>query len=1122
MKYIFYSVLAFFLLINFSYAQQSSRVISGRVIAASDKQPLMGAAIAVPSKSAAKQTREKDVITSISLGTVTDLDGNFTLKVPNDVTEFTVSFLGFETKVVHLTDKDSFHEIALVEVMNDLEGVLVTSYQKIEARKLTAAITKVEAKEIMQAGVASIDQLLVGQVAGMQTTIATGAPGEIAKIRIRGTASLQGTKDPLWVVDGLPLEDNEVPDFKSDLGSLTASTPDAIDELRSYSIAGINPDDIEDITILKDAAATAIYGARAANGVIVITTKKGKKGAMNVSLSTNTFVGFTPNLDRLNLMNASEKVDFELAMARRADLTGAYQTSGEVYRILTDAYATTPNSELDSYQTTGVISAEKLARINQLRNVNTDWGKLIFRDSFNKQHNISISGGSDAATYYFSLGYYDEEGVTIGTGLKRYTLTAKNSFKINDKLKINTTILGTQSNRDSYLTGTGMHTNPLHYSRKVNPYLTPYDSYGNYVYDQDVVASSSASRYIPYNLLEERNNTSHTQKNLSLKGVIDVEYEILKGLTYNSQLGVQLDRGNTEKYSAWDSYVTRYYKYLSEYNNRTAYYLPDGDMINKTNSEFFQYNWKNNLQYGLNIDNMHEIDLFVGSEIRRTNSLITYERVFGYDPLTLTSQPIILPSVVTEFPEYFKVPKRSEVENAYVSFYGTASYTHNRRYTLFGSIRYDGSNLFGVDPKYRYLPIWAISGAWTASEEDFLRDNKYISFLRIKAGYGMQGNVDRSTSPFIKGVYDNVTIAGLTVPTISISRPPNEYLRWETTHNYDLGIEASFFDQRVRISAEFYRRISKDLLGNRDLALETGFSSSLVNWAEMTNKGYDLTLSTENIRTPKFRWNTTFTLSRNTNVVNKVQAPLNSIYPSLEGYPVNAVFVFKTNGLDANGIPIFVDKNGNSAASAVEFFNVDTTKRYGLSKYTNEEIANLMTYAGSSDPEFVGGFTNTFRYGNFDLTVASNFVINQTVTRTPPYAATTIYRGSNMSREVLNAWTPENTNTTLPRIIGSSTVTQYDYYVMNGLTNVPQIYNNLDIWTKKMSYLRVSSIRFGYNLPDDLVKKLSLKSLRLSLEGRNLFVISKDYTGYFDPETYGNIYAQPIQKSVSLGLNLTL
>lgn len=303
-----------------------------------------------------------------------------------------------------------------------MDEVVVTGYQQIEKRKVTSAITTVQADDIKSIGVASIDQMLEGQVAGLMSTPTNGAPGAPAKMRIRSTVSLSGSTDPLWVLDGMILEGNDIP---KDFGD-----KDNIDELQNTSIGGVNPADIESITILKDAAATAIYGAKAANGVIVITTKKGRQGKLRVNFSGGVFYTLKPDLGKLNLMNSSEKVDFELGLASRSDLD--YRSDyGEVSRLLSKY------GQLDALRENGFngISSEAQGAIDALRGQTTDWGDVIYRNAVNQQYNLSISGGSDKATYYFSGGYYNEQGTTRKTGFERYNLTLKTDFDLAKNLK---------------------------------------------------------------------------------------------------------------------------------------------------------------------------------------------------------------------------------------------------------------------------------------------------------------------------------------------------------------------------------------------------------------------------------------------------------------------------------------------------------------------------------------------------------------------------------------------------------------------------------------------------------------------------------------------------------------
>ncbi|GAA6767001.1 SusC/RagA family TonB-linked outer membrane protein [Flavobacterium johnsoniae] len=1110
MKKILHALLLFLAIAGYS---QETRTITGIIQDEADLSPIPGASIFVENNSISNKTAMAGIIQSEAIGTTTDFDGKFTLKIAKNVTSLRVVFMGYKSYTLEL-DGQKNYTVNLKSETAKLQEVVVTGYQKIEKRKLTAAVTKIDMAAIQQTGVSSIDQLLVGQIAGVAVSTPSGAPGAPAKIRIRGTASLNGTQDPLWVLDGLPLEGNDVPkNFDKD----------NIDVLNNYSIAGLNPDDIKDITILKDAAATAIYGARAANGVIVVTTKKGRAGKMVVSFNTNTFITQRPEFSKLNLMNSNEKVDFELGLASREDLTYR-DTSGDIARILNGA------NELNAYRAGGfsALSGATQESINALRNNNTNWGNLLYQTAINTQHGLSLSGGGEKSDYYFSLGYYDEKGTTVGTGFKRYNVTLKNNYEITDKFKVGISLFGSENKTSSYLTDTNAYTNPANYSRNVNPYLTPFNEDGSYKYDKDVVGLVGGD-YIPFNFLEERENTSYDLKTRSIKALLDAEYKVTKDLRVTSQLGLQLDNTSTEKYAGENSYYTRVQRERSSYfSGGKKYFLPVGGIIQNSNADFFQYNLKTMVNYSKTLGEKHEIEAMVGNELRRNDATSISTKGFGYNAQNLTTQPILFPNASFATGATWRTYAKTKNENAFASFFATASYTYDRKYSVFGSVRYDGSDLFGVDPKYKYLPLYSTSASWAVSEENFLKDNLTLSNLRLRASYGLQGNIDKGTSPYVVGANSTGTILpGNTEQTVVVISPPNEKLRWEKTTNTNIGADIGLFNNRISIVTDFYGRKSTDLIGLRSLPLENGFEFTNMNWAQVSNKGYEITLSTKNIDRPNFKWNTSINFSHNKSNIDRLQIRDNSYLPNQEGYAVNAVFGFKTNGVDENGYPLFVNKNGETVNAQTFFKLVDGFPDFpGIisdSGLTPAEFRDLFVYLGDRDPKFTGGITNTFKVSNFDLTVAASFNIKQTVTRTPPYNGTLVDRGQNYSRDILNAWSPTNTSSTLPGIT-SETGGTGDSWMANQFfagRNQVETLNYLDIYTSEMSYMRLSSVRLGYTFPKTFTDHINIASIRLNVEARNLFVVSSDYKGYFDPETFGNIYAQPVPKSFTLGCNVT-
>ncbi|MEO8532404.1 MAG: SusC/RagA family TonB-linked outer membrane protein [Flavobacterium sp.] len=1105
---------ALLLLLAIAGYSQETRTITGIILDEADLSPVPGASIFVENNSISNQTSTAGIIQSSSIGTTSDFDGKFHLKIAKDVTSLRVTFMGYKSYTLEV-DAQKDYTITLKSETAKLQEVVVTGYQKIEKRKLTAAITKIDMAAIQQTGVSSIDQLLVGQIAGVAVSTPSGAPGAPAKIRIRGTASLNATQDPLWVLDGLPLENNEVPKNYD---------KDNIDNLANYSIAGLNPDDIKDITVLKDAAATAIYGARAANGVIVITTKKGRAGKMVVSFNTNTFITQRPEFSKLNLMNSSEKVDLELGMASRSDLTYR-DTGGDIARILNGS------NELAAYRAGGFssLSPETQQSINSLRGNNTNWGNLLYQTAINTQHGLSLSGGGEKSDYYFSLGYYDEKGTTIGTGFKRYNITLKNNYEITDKFKVGVGIFGAENKTESYLTDSGAFTNPANYSRNVNPYLTPYNADGSYKYDQDITGFSD--RYVPFNFLEERANTSYDLKTRSVKALLDAEYKLTKDIRVTSQLGLQLDNTSSEKFADKDTYYTRNQKEKSRYfsNGSYKYFLPEGGVIQNSNTDFFQYNLKTMVNYTKRFGEKHEIEAMVGNELRRNTNTTVSTKGFGYDKNNLTTQQIVFPNPGDATESTYQTYSKSKKENAFASFFATASYTYDRKYSIFGSVRYDGSDLFGVDPKYKYLPLWSTSASWAVSEEDFLKDNLILSNLRLRASYGLQGNIDKNTSPYVVGKNETaIILPGQTEPTIVVESPPNDKLRWEKTTNTNIGADIGLFNNRISIVTDIYGRKSTDLIGSKALPLENGFEYTNMNWAQVSNKGYEITLSTKNIDHENFKWNTSINFSHNKSNIDRLEVRDNSYLPNQEGHAVNAIFGFKTNGIDENGYPLFVNKKGETVNTQKFFDLYDPYADFfpGLltqSRLNPDQFRDLFTYLGDRDPKFTGGITNTFKVSNFDLAIAASFNIKQTVVRNPPYNGTQVDRGQNYSRDLLNAWSPTNTSSNLPGITsqdGGTGDSYMSYLWYSGGNQIPT-YNYLDTWVSEMSYMRLSSVRLGYTFPKAFTDMINIQSIRFNVEARNLFVISSDYKGYFDPETFGNIYAQPVPKSFTLGCNVT-
>lgn len=1097
-RHVFILLLSFAGVLTSAFA--ASRQVQGVVISSEDNMPLIGASVYIKAEDLSKDGNSPTIT-----GVITDIDGKFNISVPEGVTRLFCSYVGHEVQELKLVPGKNQYEITLFPSAQVLDAVVVTGYQTVERRKLTAAVGKLNISDETIGAVKSIDQALAGQIAGLSVTSTSGAPGAPAKIRIRGTSSLNGTQDPLWVLDGIPLEGTDVPQ---------SNVLNDVSNIQQSSIAGLNPADIENITVLKDAAATAIYGARAANGVIVITTKKGKVGKPVINFSSKFTYMPTLSTNRLNMLNSQEKVDLELELLRSNFAYG--DNKGGVSKIIS-GYGLT-----DAYKKGGwgALTPEAQTDISRLRNTETDWGDILFRDAFNQEYSLSLSGGNERVTYYTSIGYYQENGNVKGVGLDRLNIVAKTSYKVNRMLKFGVSLFVNRRNNKTYLTDTYGLVNPVYYSRKANPYYQPFDANGNYVYDFDVQNNSDTD--LGFNIFEERKNTSNEETINALSSIFDAELRFNDKLKLTTQLGLQLDKASKEQIADKESFSMRIIRKNSKYwdsaSQSNKYFIPDGGVHKAYENTNSQITWKAMGEYRDSFNDIHELEVMVGTELRKTWYETLFSAGYGFDRQTLTTKPVVFPDEdrARQFPLHQKTYK----ENAYVSFFSTASYSLMNRYTFGGSIRFDGSDLFGVDKKYRYLPLYSVSGLWRLSNEPFMQGTrKWMDNLAFRVSYGIQGNIDKNTSPFLLGKYivDNI-LPGGSEHMIDINSAPNKKLRWEKTQSVNVGLDFSVLNQAINLSVDYYYRKGTDLIGKQMLPLETGFVSTNINWASMVNKGVEVSLSTRNVATKNFSWYTNLNFAYNNNKVLREAIPEAQTIPGREGYPVDAIFAIKTAGLDEEGYPLFYDKEGKKV-TLKELYRLQDPFGLGFtvnSDVTPAEERSFYSYIGSQDTPYTGGLINTFSYKNWELTANLSFNLGGYVRTTPSYNFINFDRGQNVNSDILDRWTPENTDGRLPALITSEKrADEYYWYDQKS-----EIYKNLDIWVKKLNYFRLQNLRLGYRLPEKMTKSLGMGSASVAIEGRNLLVFGSSYKNFLDPESMYNPYAPPIPKSITFSLNL--
>ncbi len=1080
------------------WAQTTNVTITGTIFSSEDNMPLIGASVYVENE----ELEDQDIRES-TLGVITNFDGEFSITIPQNIKNLYCSYIGHETFVLPLVKGKTDYTIQLTPTAQMLDAVVVTGYQTIERRKLTAAVSNVNISEETVGAIKSIDQALAGQIAGLQVTSLSGTPGAPMKIRIRGTSSLQGTQDPLWVLDGIPLEGTDIPEHLDN----------DITNIKQSSIAGLNPADIDNITVLKDAAATAIYGARAANGVIVITTKNGKIGKPKVSFSTR--MTYTPTLStkRLNLLNSEEKVNLELDLLRNK--YNEDNKKGGVYHILDRL------DLINAYQESGyeALTDEAKAQLLHLQSQSTDWGKILFRDALNQEYNVNISGGSEKVTYYNSLGFFTEKGNVKGVQADRFNLVSKTSYRINNIVKIGASIFANRRKNKIYLTDKYGMSNPLFYSRKANPYFLPYNEDGGYNYDYDIQNNTDTD--LGFNIFEERKNTSSKETINALSSIFDLELRFNDNLKITSQLGLQLDESTKEQIAEENSFTMRDIHKSSQYwdsaSSSFKRFIPDGGVHKVNKNSNSQITWKALGEYR-NKWNQHEFEIMAGTEIRKNWYETLFTAGYGFDKKTLTTKPVIFPD--EEKARQFPLHTKTYRENAFASFFSTTSYSFRNTYTIGGSIRMDGSDLFGVDKKYRYLPLYSVSGLWRISNEPFMKSTDWIDNLAIRASYGLQGNIDKNTSPYLIGSYKVETILpDGSEDMITVNSAPNDKLRWEKTHSINAGIDFSMNNQAINLSLDYYYRKGVDLIGMQTLPLETGFYSNTINWASMTNKGIEIALSTRNITTENFSWYTNFNFAYNANKVLKEKIREDATLPSREGYSVGALFVFETAGLDEDGYILFKNKAGEKV-TLKELYRLEDPQwgfPMATSDVTPDEERSFLTHKGSSEPPYTGGFINTFTYKNWELSFNLAFNFGGYVRTTPSYNITDFDKGKNTNKDILNRWTHDNKNTNLPALLAQDYRGDEFYWYMFR----PDIYRNLDIWVKKLSYMRLQNLRLGYRLPEKALNKMGVSTASVALEGRNLFVAGASYKNYLDPESMGNPFSAPMPKSIILSLNLS-
>ena len=1032
-----------------------------------------------------------------TIGVSTDGNGKFRLEVASaDSLVLVFSFVGMETKEVAYWGETELN-VVMKEKDAKLDEVVVTGYQQIEKRQLTSAVSSVKTEDLNMIGATSIEQMLQGQLAGLSVINISAAPGAAPKIRVRGTATITGNADPLWVLDGVMLE-NSVPISVAELNS-----PDVMNMFNS-AIGGINPSDIESITVLKDASATAIYGTRAANGVIVVTTKKGKRdGGFNISYQHTSSVSLRPSYDDFDLLNSQERV--ELTQQCYDD---GLRVSGVVgMENLMQQYGL-GNLSLEEYK----------QKVRELETRNTDWFKILFRNAYTQTHNLSISGGTEKMDYYVSMSYNGEQGADKISEYKNYGGLAKMNAELFKGVRLGTTLQVGRRDRESYHTSI----DPFMYAVRTSRTIPLYDENGDYFFYK-----KSVGGYYLFNILFEQENTKRESTQTDLKGIVNLTVNLYKGLKYNGLFSYSSSHSASIDYAKEQSaYVANLRGY--DFGNPTEEELaetplPFGGVYNETDYEQRTSLIRNGLEYKGHIGDDLSIDGMLGQEFRTTKyrGLTTQNYGYMHDRGNIFYEPSLGESTGHLFRNMVirNVPERS-----YISYYGVLSAMYKDRYVINGNIRFDGSNLFGSNPKYRYLPLWSVSAKWIVSNENFLAGVSMLNDLAIRASYGLRGNIVEDSSPQI--------IASALPPNkfndlleMKIDQAPNPDLKWETTSSLNIGLELSMLNNRLSVDVDYYRDASRDLIASKDVSAVTGFLNKYVNYANVKNQGVDIAVSGYIIRSKQVSWMSSLNLGyvknkvTKSNITPQAQNLVKSVYTPGEVYlgkPVNGMFSYRFAELDADGMPLFYDQDNNK-------LNAGDTE---LPTAVFSNIENLK-YEGTRDPILTGGFNNVIKYKEFTLSFLFSFGLKNVI-RLPEYA----YNSSpsddqNANRRIMERWRKPGDEATkvIPCLSGGSgyfTTADGTYYTTG-------LFNQSQVTVVPGDYLRLRNVMLEYRLPRQLVQKIviggcSLGGISLKLQAQNLFVLADRRLKGYDPETinytttaYGS---QPLPTSFTLGLNV--
>lgn len=1026
--------------------QQGVRKIRGQVLDNEDI-PLVGADVLVKGTTA---------------GVYTDVDGSYEIEVPdNPEVSLVFNFFGMKPHEELIGSRDRINVILFPDV-EMLDAVVVTGYQTISKERTTGAFAKVNSEQFETQRISNVSTMLEGRVAGLTDG------------QIRGVTSMNGLTTPLYVIDGFPVEKTTNDGY----GNWVESVPD------------INPEDIQSITVLKDAAAASIYGARAANGVVVITTKRAQKDQMNVSFSaTLSLQPYSTYADKY-LADAATMVELEREWAaQNPNLQGA-GAAAYAQGLLDDNTFTTQGIRalLRGYagqMTQSEVDAQLAALAAMGYSYYDDIKRYGARNPFSQQYNLSFGRGSEKNTFNASITYRNNLESDKYTDNDDIGINIQNTTQITKWLTLD---VGTYLNYGSGSTQSFSLFSPgytyMPYDRLVNgdgSYYTNRQEDRYSAYNMSILNSNGL-----YNLditpLDEIKMNLTRQKNFSNRTYARLAIKFTDWLKYTASFQYEYANYATEQLRSKDSYDVRntVNTYASANGDGTATFnIPYGNIYFTSNNITRAYNFRQQLDFNKTFAGKHEVTALVGTETRENKNNYENRTLYNYDPDLMTYSLIDQVglssmgsiwgwgSFTTQNTAYLL-----ELINRYVSFYGNAAYTYDGRYTVTGSIRWDKTNLFSTGSKYQKRPIWSVGASWNIDREEFMQGADWVNMLKLRFSYGIGGNIAKNSAPYMTASFgSNQHVGGISG---TIQSRPNPNLRWEKTATTNVGVDFSLLDNRLSGTVEYYYKNGTDLLANTN-GVPTegwGYSTYTINNGEMVNEGFEISLNGTAVSTSDWRFDIGAIFSYNRNEVTyvNVEAPVSFLlidypaaYPRI-GNPYNAIYGYQWAGLSAQGTPQLYDRNG-------ELYD----------DMTPSDIEDLL-YFGTTVPVYSGALNLNLRWRNWELAAQFLFEGGHKMRNTSlPFINGSI---APVSNRITDRWQQpgDEAHTDVPRYISSENpLYNYNYYTMYAQSSV----NIIDA-----SNLSLNNLSLTYRLPSNACSKLAMKGARIMAAAENLFMIA--------------------------------